>query len=267
MIANLMPPKMYINGFPKAGLHLAERMAYGLFSAPENQSKWLGTNAWTVEMHDLEDVGGRLGSLIPGQFLKGHMGHLKSVEGIMIVLGIGCVLVYRDLRDVAVSQMYHVLSRTDKFLNHKGKREYKRIKRKKGKEGVLIAIIEGIDEFPGLIDRWETFAPWLDSEWAMCVSFEDIRKDHYKAANQFFDYSLKIQGLVAEEELYVDPKIKFQFVHRIVHEMSFRKTATFRKGVAGEWRKEFTPKVTECFKAHDNGWLQRLGYEKDEKWQ
>jgi len=258
---------MYINGFPKAGLHLAERMAYGLYVKPQEQSHWLGTNAWTVKMHDLEAVGGRLGSLRPGEFFKGHMGHLKSVEAIMTILGVGCVFVYRDLRDVAVSQMYHVLTRSDKKLNHDGKREYRRIKRKQGKEGVLIAIIEGIDGFPGLIERWETFAPWLESEWALSVKFEDIRRDHWKAANQFFDYSFKLAGLIAEKDIDIEPKVQSAFVKRIVTEMGFRNTATFRKGISGEWRKEFTPKVIECFKAHDNGWLERMGYEKDDTWQ
>lgn len=263
----LITPRMYMNGFPKAGLHLACRMAYGMFTKPDNQKHWLGTNAWTVERHNLESVGTRLKGLMPGQFLKGHMGHLKTIEAVMILAGIGCVMVYRDLRDVAVSQMYHVLTRSDKKLNHEGKAMYRDIKRKKGKEGVLLAILEGIENFPGLFDRWEVFAPWLESEWALCVSFEQMRNDPYKSANQFFDYAFWVANKISETDLEIKPSTRFAFIQRIVFEMSFRKTSTFRKGISGGWKKEFTPAVVERFKELDNDWLVRLGYEKNNTWQ
>jgi hypothetical protein len=40
----------------------------------------------------------------------------------------------------------------------------------------------------------------------------------------------------------------------------------YRKGVSGDWRNYFTPKVKDAFKERYAGLLSRLGYEADENW-
>ena len=46
-------------------------------------------------------------------------------------------------------------------------------------EDVLKAVITGLDDYPGLIERWEQFAGWLDVRWVLKLRFEDI-KDNLK---------------------------------------------------------------------------------------
>ena len=264
-------PKMYINGFPKAGLHLANRMAMGMFKQHYAPQNWFGTNAWFTDRHILEQVGSYLGALQPGEYIKGHTGYLKSIEAVCIWLGIGVVLVYRDFRDVAVSHMYHVLN--DELaddgelplLPHPNKQIYRDLG---SNENILLAIIEGIGEFPGMFERWETFAPWLDSEWAMSISFEVMRNNPHLAASKFFDYCQDLDNQInGTHRLPMNDPIRKTAIDGIMLEMSVRKSPTFRKGLVGGWREEFTPAVVDCFKEHDNGWLVELGYEKDDKWQ
>jgi len=48
--------------------------------------------------------------------------------------------------------------------------------------------------------------------------------------------------------------------------MDTSNSVTFRKGDVGGWRETFTEEHKDLFKKHDNGWLVKLGYEKDENW-
>lgn len=44
------------------------------------------------------------------------------------------------------------------------------------------------------------------------------------------------------------------------------KTSHFRKGIAGDWKNYFTPKITAAFKEKHNSLLIKLGYEMDANW-
>jgi len=263
----LKPPKLYLCGFPKSGLHLADRMALALLQQNNPAKNWLGTNAWTIDRHRLEKLPFQLAKLRPGQFIKGHTGYLKSIEFLMAeVLRIGIVFVYRDLRDVAVSQAHHMISPSeDQFFPRK---EYYR---KMSAEEILLHVIEGDENIDGLFERWETFAGWLDCDWALCMPFERMINNRSLAANQFFDYVYDVALRDSGIDGFLDNRsgIRQYAVQGILTEMNVNPeiSPTFRTGRIGNWKEEFTPKVTEAFKAHDNGWLVRLGYEKDDTWQ
>lgn len=269
----LQIPKLYITGFPKSGLHLANRMALGMFQQNNPKKNWLGTNAWTVKHFKLKKLAKQLNKLQPGEFIKGHMGYLPSIEFAMTILGIGVVFVYRDLRDVVVSQYYHVMD--DELteegtwkLEHPNKQIYWDMK---SKEDVMIAIIEGVDEYPGIFDRFGSYVGWLNSEWAMSISYEVMLRNSYLAATKFFDYVYDVALRASEIEGMLDNRspIKQAAINGIITEMNYQPSSspTFRKGIIGNWKQEFTPKVLECFKANDPGYLVQLGYEKDDSWQ
>lgn len=263
---SLMPPKIYLNGFPKSGLHLADRMALGILQEHNKERNWLGTNAWTVERHHLDEVGMKIASLKHGQFIKGHMGHLMMIEAAFIAAYVGVVFIYRDLRDVLVSQKYHVLSKNGK-LNHTGKGLYRNMKTD---EKVMLAIINGLPEYPGLFDRWETFAPWLESKWALSMPFEQMINNPYLASNRLFDYAFELSKYEAgQPDAFIDSRshTRNAAIESIRRNMGVRHSTTLRTGKTGNWKEEFTPRVKEAFKKKDkNNWLVRLGYAKDDNW-
>lgn len=67
-------------------------------------------------------------------------------------------------------------------------------------------------------------------------------------------------------------------LERIVAEHDFQRLAggrsrgqeareqKYRKGIAGDWRNHFTPRITDAFKRHCGDLLVRLGYEPDLNW-
>jgi hypothetical protein len=86
-------------------------------------------------------------------------------------------------------------------------------------------------------------------------------------AKAFFQYTWKrtAQGLV--EVTGDNDEMDQRYTDAIVHNMGLTNvSATFRKGTTGQWREEFTSKVTEEFKRRAGNWLIHLGYEKDNEW-
>jgi len=258
-------PKLYLDGFPKAGLHLAVRYVLGLgLTAHDYEYNWVGTNPWTVQRANLHTWAPNINKLQEGEYTKGHTGWLQTIEMSLIMQKIGVLFIYRDLRDVVVSQTYHIMNPDNEKAIHPGKAAYEGMT----KEEVMLAVIEGNGEYDGIIPRWETYAPWLDSDWALPLRYEEMLANPYATANKIYDYALEVMQAASGAALVVPDKFRKAVV---VTMMKLSKethlSATFRKGGSGGWRNEFTPAVTEAFKAHENGWLARLGYEKDDRWQ
>ena len=98
------------------------------------------------------------------------------------------MFVYRDLRDVAVSQAHHILNEDDKRFVHPDKAAYRDLG---CFSRVLRAVIEGMGNYPGVVDRWKLYAPWLDREWVCPVRFEDLIGDREGQAERILTYGLK----------------------------------------------------------------------------
>ena len=90
----MKPPKMYVCGFPKSGIHAAERIVLGMFEPMWPENNWYGTNAWDTERRNLGKAAINLAAIRRGSFIKGHTGYLKSLEALLVGLGIGLVFVW-----------------------------------------------------------------------------------------------------------------------------------------------------------------------------
>ena len=120
--------KIYICGFPKSGLHLAELMGFAT-AGPVEPKNWLGSfddNSWSTKWVNIDRYIERVKEHPPGTMLKGHTGYRPEIEKAFFENGTAVAFIYRDLRDVAVSQAYHVLSDKDNQV-HPGKEIYKQI--------------------------------------------------------------------------------------------------------------------------------------------
>lgn len=267
------PPRIYLNGFPKSGLHLLELFAQELMS-PSNvgrgASEWLGSfswNSWSNQTLNLPNVVWRLSMLQRGNYLKGHMGHFDVVESVMYWGNIGQILIVRDLRDVAVSLAYHIMS-DDPILLHQHKSVYGMLG---GFNEILSAVIKGMGPYPGLFERWEKYAPWLDKDWVMKVTFEDLINEPETYAKSILKYCLYNATRLLEErhgEIVPTEETEHELIKRMVKRSreTFRST-TFRKGISGEWRSLFNEQHVDLFKKCDkNGWLAKLEYEEDDNW-
>jgi len=265
-------PKFVLNGFPKSGLHLAELMVSPVVRAQENDplfsDAWVGTfngHAWTNEWLPLRAITYRLARVQAGRYVKGHCGHRDEIEQFSYYSGAAVVFIYRDLRDVAVSQAHHILNPDSRQFKHPNKAIYEELG---SFDAVLAAVIEGLGPYPGVLERWALYAPWLDCEWVLAMPFERMRNEPERASAEILEYGMRRVIASVGLEMRLDDAQFAEMVRTMALASQQRQlAANFRKGNVGGWREAFTPEHKKLFKAHDrDGWLVRLGYEVGDGW-
>jgi hypothetical protein len=261
----LRKPRIFLNGFPKSGLHLAVLMVRTITQEAALHPAWTGCfthNSWSTNWAPIPQVMAGLRCLRDDTWLKGHMGYLPVYEQYMYWHGVAKAFIYRDPRDVLVSQSYHVASADDKKFFHPNKAIY----REMDHESRLMACLCGVEEFAGLFDRWVLYAPWLGVPWVFKLRFEDMMERREETVRAFLKYTWDrtTWGLV---QPFQPTEIMDAMTEATMKNMEIKPDGgTFRKGHIGDWREEFTPRVVEEFKARAGDWLIRLGYEKDNDW-
>jgi hypothetical protein len=261
-------PKIYLNGFPKAGLHLLELMIRGLIQPQPNSlirdGTWAGTyglGGFGSKFLPVENILYKQSQLQPGFYLKGHCGYSEEIEQFQYASGFSHIFIYRDLRDVAISQAYHARS-VSSTANHPAKDMFSAM----SFGDALLYIINGLGNLEGLVNRWEKYAQWKEVAWALSISFEDVLSNREKEAKKILEYTLNrvmsvyknfgvlIQSDETNVNLSIDRMVKMS-------RQTFLSN-TFRKGTVGQWKEHFKKEHLKAFEqTGGNEWLERLGYE------
>lgn len=262
-----LSPKLFLNAMPKSGLHALVQACMPLMM-PFAVHNWLGSfghHSFTLEWESIEYITAFLRVQRPGTFVMGHMGYRKDIFEAMEGAKITQVIAIRDLRDVAVSQMYHIKSTDESKHRHDGRAHYAGMT----DEELLIAIIEGVDIYAGLIDRWEAYAGWLEADppWTLILRYEQLVGNPLECIGTILRFVLGDaagkQGMVTR----ISQKDYDNARAQMLMSMNRRDVkGNFRRGEPGEWREAFTPKVERVFKEHAGDWLIKLGYAEDKDW-
>ena len=233
-------PRLYVNGFPKSGLHLAELLVAGLYK-PAYQGTWFGTNAWAVRKINMDRLA-ILATIGKGEYMKGHSGYSKEFEEMLLGLQVGMVFIYRDLRDVAVSQAYHIQS-DDNYLHHPARELYPN-----DLKGTMRAVIEGCGDDDGIFERWNNFRIWMDKPWVLSIKYEELLHKPHKVAKQFLEYVISLELLHTDKD---QAKISADLFNALTNKLAKRtrnkNTVTYRKGKSKQWKYEFTPELERVF--------------------
>jgi len=178
------------------------------------------------------------------------------------------VVLWRDGRDVIVSQYYHSL-----FENNIGNRElvknvrkdllfddYDDIKRN------LTAFIEYVfieKKHPRF--SWSDFcALWENNSSAVFVKYEDLLID---CSNQLQRIILHLTGKQLEKHIAETITSEYSFKRQSGRNPGQEDTGSFlRKGIAGDCKNYFTNESKLLFSEYAGNALIKLGYEKDDSW-
>lgn len=265
--------KFFLNGFPKAGLHLLDLLmrplAQPMIDDALWNTPWVGMfkqHSWSNERHATRHICYRLGRVQPGRFQKGHLGFDSTMASFMYNLGVVHVFIYRDLRDVAVSQVYHILDNSvaeDSGLAQFAHPGSARLQMMGGFDEILSAVIAGFDQFPGILDRWEQYQPWLEqteSSRVHCVKFEDVMEDPIMTSMNIIKYMFtRLFESTGGEATNVPYEEIAGDMWRFAQRTDL--SPTFREGRVGGWREHFKPFHIAQFQALDQSdLLAGLGY-------
>ena len=257
-------PKLYLNGFPKSGTHLLEAMAVNVIQQANDENNWMGNldkKGFGTDFIHTDTFPKLLAEMPMRRFIKGHAGWRPELAKAFVNNNWCKVFIYRDFRDVAVSTAYHALDDKGNFPN---KDFYQGMEF----DEVLKRVITGDKNVPGLMERWELFAPWLDEEWVLKLDFGGVIQNKELACEVFIRYVFGRTG----NYYGIKPEINAEAFNKMMHWMMYRlehpeKSPTYRKGKSGGWQTHFTDEHKALFKASDvNNWLIKLEYEHDRNW-
>jgi hypothetical protein len=156
-----------------------------------------------------------------------------------------CIL-YRDLRDAAVSHYFYVRS-TPWHPEHQ---DYYKLDIK---EGMIYFSETRLDEWSKWIKSWKDNR---DKKRSIEIKYEDMLNKNFET----FKKVVKLFNLDDSEKM-ISSIVEKNSIGRKRKEESF-----FRKGIAGDWKNYFDEEIKILFKKKIANLLIELGYESDTNW-
>jgi Sulfotransferase domain len=166
-----------------------------------------------------------------------------------------CFVILRDLRDILVS-MYFSFK-----VSHPEMGEVNEMRRWLNavdlEEGLLLVLREW------LLENANICSSWIDAqhEW---IRYEDLLGNDVEILEGVL---IDRCGLQIDREVFREHVLNCRF-SKLSGRMPGQAdpNSHFRKGIAGDWRNYFTPKIKEAFKRQYGNLLLKSGYEKSNDW-
>jgi hypothetical protein len=254
--ANYPHPVLFVAGLPKSGTTWLESM---LASFPGYQDVMIPEAVAYEQSH-----GGSHDYDIPSDMFdrlqhalviaKMHVHGSPHNVDVLRKAGVPYLVMYRDLRDVAVSYVFYV-RRTPWHPEHPHYRS--------------LSPAQGLDRFADTmlmpyVDWVRSWNANRDIEKSMELRYEDLLASPGD----------RMMAVAAHFGLTPSP----QALERIIEKNSFQKQSAgrageqqkdrsfFRKGVAGDWRNHLEGELKSTYKRALGTFLVEFGYEQDESW-
>ncbi|MEQ8240957.1 MAG: sulfotransferase domain-containing protein [Cyclobacteriaceae bacterium] len=247
---------LFVAGLPKSGTTWLEKMLFSLpgfheIMIPEAvyyEQRNIGSHDFDFPSNTISRLKGSLA------VLKLHVhGSLNNAE-ILKTAGLNYVVLFRDLRDVAVSYYFYV-------KNTPWHPEYKTYNH-------FNSPSEGLHQFAKTLlpEYKEWVYSWRNVADANCliIKYEDLKSD---TLGHLRNITKHYKLIITDEEL-----------NRIVDKNSFKTLSTgrkegesnnesfFRKGISGDWKNHFDDELKEIYKKEIGDFLIAEGYEKNDNW-
>lgn len=249
-------PVLFVAGLPKSGTTWLERMlssfpGYHEFLIPEVAAHELATGG----SHDFDlpdDMFSRFDRMLA--LTKMHVHASPHNLEILKKAGVPYVVLYRDLRDVSVSNFFYMRN-TPWHPEHPVYRD------RTLEQGLEIFARRTLPAYANWIRDWEQRR---DPDKSIELRYEQMLADPRAA----------LARVAAHFELGADEAT----IDRIVEQHSFGRLAAgrsqgqsddssfFRKGIAGDWANHFTPPLRELYKTIIGDFLVEHGYEENLSW-
>ena len=240
-------PPIIVNSLPKSGTHLLLQLARAI---PE--TRYLGgfiAHAWSVTLHERSPhaIHQRLGRLLPGEVTGAHIKYHPETAIWLQKHPIVHLFIYRDPRDVILSEEAYV---TEMAPWH---RLHRVLRRASDREERLRLLIEGV---PGLIDdirkRVRSFTTWLKEEDVISVRYEDLAGDERDATIR-----LIAERICRTAPLYGPPD---HLAKRMEKAIAPERSHTFREGGVGKWRTRLPTNLFQRIMELAGNDIVNLGY-------
>ncbi len=251
-------PPVLANSFPKSGTHMMLQILEAL-PGVKNYGTFIASMP-SITFKERSKIAHIkiLNNLVPGELSPAHLVYHPDYEDTLSKKKCIHFFIYRDPRDVVVSEAYYL---TNMNRWHRMHSYYKCLKSMDERISMAILGVMDLDfpyDYPNVVERFKRYCGWLKCQSVFSVKFEDLmthqrRKVLIEIINNYADRSSK----------YLDT---YTVVQAIESNINPHRSHTFRKGHVGGWREEFTENHKEQMKSIAGELLIDLGYEKDLSW-
>lgn len=252
-----VPPPFIANSVPKSGTHLLHQLLNGIPGV--HNEMWRPEKKFFADPFKgdyFADHQRRLKQLAPGEFGVCHLHYSERYARMLNEIGLRHIFLYRDPRDVLVSLSYYI---PEKWHDHPLHQDFKlRVTDTRARIRQLITGVPG--KFPGFMQYMGPFYGWIRHERCMNVTFESLvasPRTRREATLRILRYLW--QGVNPPQPLE-------QMANMAISSINPATSATFRKGVIGEWRREFDDELKALCKKHLAPLLAMTGYARDSRW-
>lgn len=253
----LFPP-VITNSFPKSGTHLLYQILEVL-----PQLKSYGTFLPSVpaiphKKRSKSKIIRAISRIIPYELIRAHLFYNPEFPKILKKKNVVHFFIYRDPRDVAVSEANFL---TYQLRWHSLHRYFKAFK---SDEDRLSFSIKGASNpafpywYPNIAERFRCYQGWIECDDVFAVKFEDLRSECR-------------ENIIRNMVVFYCKHTPFdwdidQLTNQAIANIHPTKSHTFREGIIGGWKKVFTDNHKKLMKSVAGHLLIDLGYEQDLNW-
>ena len=246
-----------VNSFPKSGTHLL----YQLFS---NQNFLKDYHTFIASMPSINKASldeniiiNKLNNSIENEIIRSHIYYSDNVEYFFKKNNCINFFIYRDPRDVVISEANYLYDMNKWHRLHKYYRNLSNLN-----DRILFSIL-GNDyintdiEYPNINERYNKYIGWINSNECFSIKYEDLITNQKDTIEQIANHF--------EKKCIHDIDLN-EFIKNAISNINPQKSHTFREGGTSKWKKYFTEYHKTLFKEKTGDLLVKLGYEKNNEW-
>lgn len=242
-----------INSIPKSGTHLADQFfknidevkdfSFFIAQAPTRPHRLRSENK-IIEL---------ISRIKPGEIVRGHFHYSEKIEELLKQKEILMIFVYRDPRDVIISEANYLYDMNKFHSLHKYFRHKHVLKDR------IKLSIKGLNSikfgYKNVGERLKPYIGWKinKSDHIFSMNYESMRNSLdlcieqlylFLKKNNFFEKEISLQSFSTKVNQSIDPK----------------KSHTFRKGKDGGWENHFDLEIINLYEDYEDGITAKLGY-------
>ena len=198
-----------------------------------------------------------MASVAPGELLRAHLVHHDRYARWARKMNFCQFFIYRDPRDVAVSEA-HYLSHMNRW--HRLHGCFRSLDSMEDRISLAIlgdSFVPVALDYPDIATRFARYRGWIHDESAFAVRFEELLPPKLQRISEMVEFYAKVAELEMDSEAVIRDSMA---------NIAPKQSHTFREGGSGGWREDFTERNKEEFKEVAGQLLIELGYESDGCW-
>ncbi len=251
-------PPILCNSFPKSGSHLLSSI---LSVIPGVKNFGTVTNSLTSFFDSIpttkEDIQYQLTHLAPGEIAVGHLFHDTTYIPILQSKNVVNYFIYRDLRDVIISEAYDIA------FTHSWHKLHKYFKLLRDMEERIAFTIDGTTSnfsysYPNIYQRFQSYKNWMVDKNIFLIRFEDLLGEkRVTTVSQIVDFYLSRTSRKLDRTEIINQALKI---------IDSKNVHLFMQNKVSIWRQKLSTRQKQHFAEIAGDLLVELGYEANQKW-